>query len=135
MTRIIALIAAGLALGGGAYWYFEGGSSAESTTENLGITVPEISERAAAGAALFAKNCQACHGKHGSGSDKGPPLIHKIYEPSHHGDASFLMAARNGVRPHHWRFGPMPKIEGVTDSDVSEIVAYVREIQRANGIN
>jgi hypothetical protein len=29
----------------------------------------------------------------------------------------------------------MPPVAGVTDGDVKMIVAYVRELQRANGIN
>ena len=63
-----------------------------------------------------------------------PPLVHKIYEPSHHGDESFQIAVAMGVRSHHWKFGNMPAIENLTRSDVSAIVAYVRELQRANGI-
>ena len=44
-------------------------------------------------------------------------------------------AAALGVRGHHWRFGDMPPVEGLTRTDVAMIVAYVRELQRANGIN
>ena len=63
-----------------------------------------------------------------------PPLIHKIYEPSHHGDESFQRAVAVGVRAHHWKFGNMPAIEGLTRGDVKAIIAYVRELQEANGI-
>jgi hypothetical protein len=45
------------------------------------------------------------------------------------------LAVKNGVRAHHWRFGDMPPVEGVSDEDATKIVAYVRELQRANGIN
>jgi hypothetical protein len=48
---------------------------------------------------------------------------------------SFVLAVKNGVRAHHWRFGDMPPVDGLTQSDVMNIVAYVRELQRANGIN
>ncbi len=48
---------------------------------------------------------------------------------------AFLMAARNGVRSHHWKFGDMPPVEGITDAEVKTIVAYVRALQQANGIN
>jgi len=51
------------------------------------------------GATLFAKNCAGCHGQGAAGSDKGPPLVHKIYEPSHHGDGSFYRAVRQGGPP------------------------------------
>ena len=80
--------------------------------------------------------CAACHGANAAGQNGvAPPLVHKIYEPSHHGDAAFLLAAKQGVRAHHWKFGNMPPVEGVTPGDVKMVVAYVRELQRANGIN
>ena len=50
------------------------------------------------------------------------------------GMIAFQMAVANGVRAHHWRFGNMPAVEGVTQSDVDKIVAYVRALQRENGI-
>jgi hypothetical protein len=40
-----------------------------------------------------------------------------------------------GVQSHHWRFGNMPSIEDLTRGDVKMIIAYIRELQRANGIN
>jgi hypothetical protein len=48
---------------------------------------------------------------------------------------SFFLAVDQGVRAHHWKFGNMPAQEGLTKGDVTAIVAYVRELQRANGIN
>jgi hypothetical protein len=38
------------------------------------------------------------------------------------------------VRAHHWNFGSMPPVSGVSDDDVATITAFVREVQRANGI-
>ena len=89
---------------------------------------------AAAGKQLFAKHCAACHGADLKGSDKGPPLLHKIYEPAHHADAAFQLAAANGVRAHHWKFGDMAPVKGVTPDDVAHITAYVRMEQRKIGI-
>jgi len=86
------------------------------------------------GEVLFGRNCAVCHGDKAAGSDKGPPLVHRIYEPSHHGDMAFLLAVRNGSRAHHWNFGDMPPVEGVSDADVALIVTYVRGLQRAAGI-
>lgn len=87
-----------------------------------------------AGEAKFTANCAACHGKQAAGTDHGPPLVHKIYEPNHHGDAAFQRAAANGVKAHHWEYGNMPKIEGATADDVDQIVKYVRWLQRQAGI-
>lgn len=86
------------------------------------------------GETTFNATCAACHGKQAAGTDHGPPLVHKIYEPNHHGDQAFQLAAANGVRAHHWEFGNMPKVEGVTPGDVDQIVKYVRWLQRQAGI-
>jgi len=82
----------------------------------------------------FNSYCSRCHGVQGKGTHNGPPLVHKIYEPNHHGDFAFQRAATQGVRAHHWKFGNMPKIDGVTSEDVNEIIQYVRWLQRQAGI-
>ncbi|KAB2849084.1 MAG: cytochrome c, partial [Hyphomicrobiaceae bacterium] len=66
--------------------------------------------------------------------DKGPPLIHRVYHPGHHGDAAFFLAAKQGVRQHHWRFGDMAALPHVSDQQLAAIVRFVREVQAANGI-
>jgi mono/diheme cytochrome c family protein len=86
------------------------------------------------GETIFNTSCSACHGKQATGTDHGPPLVHKVYEPNHHGDQAFQRAAANGVQAHHWQFGNMPKIEAVTPADVDQVVKYVRWLQRQAGI-
>lgn len=98
------------------------------------IMVPELTAAAQMGQIAFEAKCATCHGLKAAGTDKGPPLIHKIYEPSHHADFAFQRATRAGVQAHHWRFGNMPPVEGVTDKQIEWITRYVREMQRANGI-
>lgn len=101
----------------------------------IAITQPDqFSPAAETGAEIFAENCAACHGPSGVGSDQGPPLVHVIYEPGHHADGSFYLAVQNGVRAHHWRFGDMPPVESVGEAQVTAIITYIRELQRANGI-
>ncbi len=140
-TLIAFALAALLGLG---FWWSGQGDEPDvaAGTERTGpamvdVAVPEtLSANAEIGKMAFEAKCAECHGANAAGQDGvAPPLVHKIYEPSHHGDAAFLLAAKNGVRAHHWRFGNMPPVEGVTDGDVKMIVAYVRELQRANGIN
>ena len=132
---IVAAAIAVLALGFGTWW-FVGPMHRTMMGEahHAGINVPQLTASAQAGEALFQENCAACHGRNATGTDLGPPLVHKIYEPGHHGDMAFQMAAKNGVRAHHWRFGDMPPVPGVSEAEVSKIVTYVRELQRANGI-
>ena len=101
---------------------------------DVDITVPVLSDVAQRGQTLFETNCATCHGVNAAGGQGGPPLIHKIYNPGHHGDVAFLMAVRRGVRQHHWRFGNMPPQRQVSDVQVADIVRFVRELQVANGI-
>ena len=88
-----------------------------------------------AGEAKFNAHCSACHGPQATGTQQGPPLVHKIYEPNHHGDAAFLRAAEFGVKAHHWEFGNMPKIDAASPADVEQIIRYVRWLQRQAGIS
>ena len=69
------------------------------------------------------------------GTAQGPPLVHRVYEPGHHPDAAFYRAVEFGVMSHHWEFGNMAPVPGVSKADVAKIVAYVRELQRADGIH
>lgn len=96
--------------------------------------LPPTPSELARGESLYVSACASCHGVAGTGTSQGPPLVHIIYEPSHHGDASFQLAVRAGVRAHHWRFGDMPPQPQVAQEEVAEIVRYVRWVQRQRGI-
>ncbi len=95
---------------------------------------PPAPSELSGGEKLFNNNCAGCHGIGAVGTDRGPTFISKIYEPNHHADPTFHMAVKNGVRQHHWDFGNMPKISGVAKEEVDQIIAYVRWLQRENGI-
>ncbi|RYG89795.1 c-type cytochrome [Loktanella sp. IMCC34160] len=141
--NIIFIGAAGLAAVAALSVVMGQGRVAEAQTDPAAaaplveVTVPEmLGGNAEFGKLAFDTYCVDCHGQNAAGRDGyGPPLIHKIYEPSHHGDMAFLLAARNGVRAHHWRFGDMPPVEGITEGEVAAIVAYIRRLQQVNGIN
>lgn len=141
-ATLFALIA--LAAGG---WYFnqQRDMDAQDATANgavlpdgamTSVTIPAtFTDHENTGKRAYDAVCAECHGVNAQGTQGvAPPLVHRIYEPSHHGDMAFLLAAQNGVRAHHWTFGNMPAIEGVTRADVMNIVSYVRALQRANGI-
>lgn len=99
------------------------------------VIVPVLDGAAAEGEQLYLANCAVCHGPNAAGQQGvAPPLVHTIYRNRAHADFSFVLAAQNGVRSHHWSFGNMPKIEGVSQADVLLIAEYVRVLQRANGI-
>ncbi|MBT8192335.1 MAG: cytochrome c [Acidimicrobiia bacterium] len=85
------------------------------------------------GSEAYGVYCAACHGPDLMGTNQGPSFLSAVYEPGHHADIAFLLAAQRGVSSHHWRFGDMPAVEGVTSEDIEAIVAFVRETQRVEG--
>lgn len=56
-----------------------------------------------------------------------------VYEPGHHSDASYVAAITGGVRAHHWNFGDMPAVEGLTPGEVDAVIAFIRQRQQAEG--
>lgn len=131
--NIPALIVTAFVVGGvGVALSKLGGPSTRSTV--VDVTVPNLSQDAKRGQKVFAENCATCHGENASGTDQGPPLIHNIYNPGHHADASFFLAVKRGVRSHHWPYGDMPPQPHVKERQVANIITYVRELQTANGI-
>ena len=86
------------------------------------------------GRELFDSNCATCHSPGALGTESGPPLVHQHYVPGHHNDDAIRRAVRNGVPSHHWFFGDMPPIVGVSDEELEQIILYIREQQRAGGI-
>ena len=137
LKRAAILLVLAVALGAAGYLYFDdSGDTAGNGPPIVSVKVPTtLSARAQLGRKTYDANCASCHGRNAAGQDGiAPPLVHIIYEPGHHGDESFQRAVAQGVRAHHWRFGDMPPVEGLTRRDVAAIVAYVRELQRVNGI-
>lgn len=127
----LALVAAGIV----GYWVWAANQPAGSGAPLASVVVPTLAGAALEGEAAFETYCQRCHGENAAGKDGfGPPLVHRIYVPGHHSDAAFFSAAANGARAHHWGFGDMPPVEGISAAEVEVVVAYVRALQRANGI-
>lgn len=85
------------------------------------------------GDVLYQASCAVCHGSDLRGTPIGPPHLSVIYNPYHHGDGAFTVAAIVGVRAHHWRFGDMVSVPGVTEDDMVRIIAFIREVQRVEG--
>jgi mono/diheme cytochrome c family protein len=120
------------AVGAGVMIYRTLGPGPEAVT--VDVRVPQLSTLAEEGKKVFDANCAQCHGENASGTNQGPPLVHDIYNPGHHGDRSFLFAAKRGVQSHHWPYGNMPAQPQVSEKEIATIVKYVRELQVANGI-
>ena len=106
---------------------------ADTPPTNAADMPPQSDDLIASGADLYEGNCAECHGSDLRGTDEGPSHLSEIYKPSHHADEAFLLAVIRGSPQHHWPFGDMPPIEGLTADDVTAIVAFVRERQRIEG--
>ena len=133
-SAILLLLAAAIGVAGYLYLGEYDNEGAGPPLADVGVP-GTLSARAELGKKTYEANCASCHGRNAAGrGGVAPPLVHVVYEPGHHGDESFQRAVARGVRAHHWRFGDMPPVEGLTRRDVAGIVAYVRELQRANGI-
>lgn len=131
-VAVIAVLAGGLGL---IVSQWLGGFRAAGVRDAETIVEPRnLSALAVRGKPLFEAKCAECHGLRGAGTEQGPPFVNDIYNPGHHPDEAFLLAPRTGVRAHHWAFGDMLPVEGVTDDDLRAIIRYVREVQQANGI-
>lgn len=99
------------------------------------VAVPALSEDELGGLRAYNQYCADCHGENAAGQESvAPPLVDKIYAPGHHANAAFALAARTGVRAHHWNFGDMPPVAGVSEPEIAQIVDYLRALQVANGI-
>lgn len=127
---ILAVLAAGL----GVFVLQLQAPSGTSNGPTLDVKVPALSMLAIDGKTAFDANCATCHGLNAAGTDKGPPLVHDIYNSGHHADGAFFLAAKLGVRQHHWPYGDMPPQRQVTEPQITAIVQYIRELQVANGI-
>ena len=136
LKRAAILLVLAAAVGVAGYLYFGGEDGTGGGAAIASVAVPgSLSARAQTGRKIYDANCASCHGRNAAGQvGVAPPLVHIIYEPGHHGDESFQRAVARGVRAHHWRFGNMPPVEGLTRRDAAAVIAYVRELQRANGI-
>ena len=100
---------------------------------HVDVHIGQLSVNATKGQAAFNQTCAQCHGDNAQGSEKGPPLIHAIYNPGHHGNQAIYNAVLHGAQQHHWPFGDMPP-QKVGFADVANIVQFIREVQVQNGI-
>ena len=106
------------------------GACGSGATETVGGAAPGSVE---AGVQVYASGCASCHGADLRGTDKGPSHLSIVYEPNHHSDDSFRSAIANGSPQHHWGFGDMEPVGGLSDEDIDAVIAFVRSEQQQQG--
>lgn len=75
------------------------------------------------GERLFNQTCQTCHGPSGQGSDRGPSLATTTLAHDNT-DADVFRSIRSGVPGTQ-----MPPFAGPTDTEIWQLVTYVRSLQ------
>lgn len=85
------------------------------------------------GAQVYQASCASCHGVDLRGTDKGPSQLSIVYEPGHHGDDSYRSAVRNGAPQHHWNFGDMAPVDGISDEEIEAVIVFIRAEQQRLG--
>ena len=85
------------------------------------------------GGEVYQQYCAECHGVDLRGTDKGPSQLSIVYEPNHHGDYAYRVAIREGTREHHWWFGDMPPVEGISDLEIEKVISFIRAEQERLG--
>ena len=99
------------------------------------VSPAALPAQADSGRKVFETVCATCHGAALRGSDNGPPLLHPFYAlGSAHGDDVILAAMNNGAKSHMWKFGDMPKPDGLKPGQDKDVLAYIRAMQAANGL-
>ena len=111
-----------------------GPATTTPTAEPTPTPPPEPRFSGTDGRALYGQACSVCHGQALEGTNAGPTFLNRIYASGHHADISFMFAIERGVRAHHWNFGNMAPVEGLSQEQVLAIIAFIREEQRAAGI-
>lgn len=86
------------------------------------------------GMQLYIGTCMRCHGVQGRGSSFGPPLVHARYAPSQMADQHFAQAVLYGVKAYAWDYGDMKPVEGLNQTQIAMILAYVRALQSEAGL-
>ncbi|MCF6273438.1 MAG: cytochrome c [Rhodobacteraceae bacterium] len=134
MKKILTWVLVAVAVIGGGLWLSQT-KPAEGPLSAGEIIVPSFTALAAEGEKVYLNSCAACHGVNLAGTNDGPSLLDFVYRPAHHSDYAFVSAVQNGVTAHHWNFGNMPRQTQVTDEELVRVISYIREVQRANGLN
>lgn len=98
------------------------------------VTVPTVPGDAVAGAAVYERSCADCHGAGGIGADDGPALLEARYALPGFDDLSFVTAVVRGVSGDEAEHGGMPRIRGLSEQDLADLLAFVRGLQRDAGL-
>lgn len=107
-----------------------GGRSEEGASAFRGFDPGPAPDSLRRGQTLYNTYCISCHGLHGTGQGLGPPLLDTLYRPARMPDEAVYQAIERGVNQRYWHYGAMPKIQRVERGEVTQIIPYLRWLQR-----
>ncbi len=97
-------------------------------------SAPSISASVQLGGIAYAEECTGCHGRTARGTERGPNLIHADYGPARRSDAQFRRALSEGKLARRAGYEDMPPVKDRSERHLNRLVAFLRDVQRANGI-
>lgn len=103
----------------------------EARLKAMHLPNPAYRPDAEKGGPLFVRFCQSCHGVDARGTEQGPALAEPIYREKRHADLAFHLAVGQGVKSHHWPYGDMPPVQGISPEQTADVIAWIRRQQKS----
>jgi len=96
---------------------------------------PELTVSGKLGRIIVNEQCAECHGEDATGNSRnGPPLMHPMYREEIFPDFHFRRVLKEGRPSRAWQFGPMPAQPQLSDEDITNVIAFIREVHDATGV-
>jgi mono/diheme cytochrome c family protein len=86
------------------------------------------------GPVVYEARCASCHGADLGGGALGPSLRSELYGPEQFTDDQIRASISQGAEQVNWEFGPMPMVSGLSAAEIDAVVAHVRGVQAAEGL-
>ncbi len=83
---------------------------------------------------VYEARCASCHGADLGGGALGPSLRSELYGLDRFTDDQIRASISQGVEQVNWDFGPMPMVSGLSAAEVDAVVAHLRAVQAAEGL-
>ena len=88
-----------------------------------------------AGEQTYMDFCGSCHGRDFEGSAAGPSQLDPVFAADVTTDEDFRRAITEGAPKENYDFTAMPAIGSLDDTEIENVIAYVRSVQEERGFN
>ncbi len=87
------------------------------------------------GRSAFARHCASSHGRLAGGTTSGPGLLGAPFGLSAMPDEAIRSAVLEGVPPRNDAYRPMGPSPEIAPGELDDIIAFLRELQRLQGVH